>query len=264
MARQTHDHQREKWALIQRTDRANTKLAIFVHGWHGGHLSTWGDLARFLELHADQNRVLGDWDYLFLGYETYSVGNLLNIARIIATQWREASRGNRPFSHRYASLALIGHSLGTLGIRQLLCAVSEQPSGMLRALHCVLFFGSPLNGSPLVSVAGLVRLKDLIKGRWGAALPGAYQINDALRSDGQILQMLQVWNESARHSKIHKLTIKVIIGTDDKVVYRAGLAQWQGDDVRTRAVGHLQMCKVHYKGANTQALILNELEGELR
>src|ERR1700730_7713124 len=132
------ERQDGKRTFVERTDRANKRLAIFVHGWRGGHLSTWGDLSKYLEHHAHEKRVLEDWDYLFVGYKTYSLRSLLSIARILAGEWTDAVQGGPPFSHGYQTLALIGHSLGTLGIRQLLCAVSEHPEGMLSALHCAL------------------------------------------------------------------------------------------------------------------------------
>ena len=265
MTRKVHDRQEERWTFVERTDQPNRQLVVFIHGWRGEHLSTWGDLAKYLEHHADEEGVLEDWDYLFVGYETYSLGSLLDIARIIASQWKKASRGQRPFKHAYKALSLVGHSLGTLGIRQLLCAVSEHPEGMLRALHCTLLFGSPLNGSPLATYAAAARIADALKGRFGALLPGTYQINDALRPDGQILQMLQAWNETFRLSAEHQnLRVKVVLGADDLVVHQGGLARWAGDECSETALDHTGLCKVKYKGRQTRCLVLDELAGELR
>jgi hypothetical protein len=118
----------EKWSFIKRDDRNNKKLAIFVHGFRGDHLATWLDLPNFLFRHAGSDRQLQNWDYLFLGYETYSIGNYVAIARLISSQWERASKGLPPYGPTaYEKLALIGHSLGTLGIRQLLCASSLHP-----------------------------------------------------------------------------------------------------------------------------------------
>ncbi len=259
------ERQDGKRTFVARTDRANKCLAIFVHGWRGGHLSTWGDLAKYLEHHAHEKRVLEDWDYLFVGYKTYSLGSLLSIARVLAGEWTDAALGQPPFSHGYQTLALIGHSLGTLGIRQLLCAVSEHPKGMLDALHCALLFGSPLNGSPLASFAALARVKDALEGDWPALLPGTYQINDVLQPDGQIIQMLHVWNKTFQLSAEHrKLRVKVILGADDMVVDQRGLAEWEGDKRKLTYFNHTRLCKVQYKGAKTEGLILDELAGELR
>jgi hypothetical protein len=133
---------------------------------------------------------------------------------------------------------------------------------MLRALHCALLFGSPLNGSPLASYAAVARIADAIKGRLGALLPGTSQINDALQPDGQILQMLQVWNETFRLSPQHRnLRVKVILGADDLVVYQGGLARWSGDFRRDTSLDHTHLCKVKYRGARTEGMILDELAG---
>lgn len=91
MTRKFFDRQKERWAYVRRTDRANDGLVIFVHGFRGSYLSTWGELANFLTQHADSDRVLQNWDYLFVGYETYSIDTYLEIARIVASQWKKAS-----------------------------------------------------------------------------------------------------------------------------------------------------------------------------
>ena len=262
MARSFSDRQTELWAFIKRADRKNSKLAIFIHGWRGGYLSTWGDLAQYLEIHADTHDVFREWDYLFLGYETYSVSSLLDIAELVAERWSKASRGEPPFEQQYEKLALVGHSLGTLGIRQLLCALSIQPNGLLTAIKKVLLLGSPMNGSPLAGYADIGPLFDLFRGKVGALHPDSYQINDALRPDGQILKMLHTWNSTVRKNNYPNIPIKVVLGTNDRVVGPKGMTQWDGDtEVRTTPHSHSTLCKV--PGGQTEALIIDELKGVL-
>src|SRR5262245_16065337 len=126
---------KELFALIYRSDIQNDKLAIFVHGFHGNYLTTWGGLSDQLFVGADSRPTFCDWDYVFLGYKTSDVATYLDIAQLIWDQWRKADRGDPPYKHRYNKLALLGHSLGTLGIRQAVCASSYHPSNILRALH---------------------------------------------------------------------------------------------------------------------------------
>jgi hypothetical protein len=77
--------------------------------------------------------------------------------------------------------------------------------------------------------------------------------------------MLHVWNKTFRLSKPHrKLRVKVILGADDMVVYQGGLAEWVGDERKDTEFDHTRLCKVQYKGAKTEGLILDELAGELR
>jgi Putative serine esterase (DUF676) len=203
---------KEHFALIWRKDRPTEKLAIFVHGFRGNYLTTWGGLGDLLQKEADSKAVFEDWDYLFLGYETSKVSTYLDIAHFIWTEWRKAAGGDAPYEHSYKTLALFGHSLGTLGIRQALCAHSKQPANMLSALHGVTYFGSPANGSKLARFAPLTDIAYALK-------PGNPQ-----------LRMLKGWVEDV-HVHAPWPPIRVVTGIDDKVVgYQNGeLMEWAGD-----------------------------------
>jgi pimeloyl-ACP methyl ester carboxylesterase len=263
MARALFDRQKERWAYIRREDAANTRLVIFIHGFRGSYLTTWGDLNTYLQQHADTDNTLAEWDYLFLGYETATIGSYLEIADIITSQWRKASTREPPFDkNNYAQLALFGHSLGTLAIRQLLCAISEQPQGMLQALKATVLFGSPLNGSSLASLGGLFKYKDALSGNLGALLPGSYRIARALEPGNPELKMLQVWNKTVRtQGGSSFLPTKVILGTDDRVVGTGDLAEWLGDVVSKTSMDHSQLCKIDNVGLSTQGTVLDLLRG---
>src|ERR1700743_605786 len=110
---------KERWALIRRAESPhNSQLAVFVHGFRGNYLGTWGKIPELLANLADSDADLACWDYMFLGYSTRDVTTYLDIAALISTNWRRASLGEAPHRDRYRKLALFGHSLGTLGIRQ--------------------------------------------------------------------------------------------------------------------------------------------------
>lgn len=210
------DRQTEHWALLRNPQGgAGRSLAIFIHGFLGDHLTTWGRLPEMLRNHALTDPILKEWDYLFLGYPTRKVASYLDIARIIATQWTKASIGKPPFGGAYERLALFGHSLGTLGIRQLLCAETMQPPNMLQALHSVTLFGTPLNGSPLASC--------------GATIVGG-EIANALKPGNPQLRMLRSWNESL-YPHLRWCDVRVVLGTDDKVVGNkdVDLIEFMGD-----------------------------------
>ena len=200
------DRQAERWALLRlQQGGAGRSLAIFVHGFLGDHLTTWGRLPEMLLQHAQTEPALMGWDFLFLGYPTRKIVSYLDIARLIGTQWGKAAIGSPPFGGAYARLALLGHSLGTLGIRQLLCAEVLQPPAMLKALHSVTLFGTPLNGSSL-------------SGHVASAIGG--EIANALTPGNPQLRMLKSWNDSVQpHLKWH--SVKVILGSDDQVVGNA-------------------------------------------
>jgi pimeloyl-ACP methyl ester carboxylesterase len=263
MARDFFDRQKERWAYVRRSDVANRKLVIFVHGFGGSYLSTWGELANFLTQNADDDEKLKTWDYLFVGYETYSIDTYLAIAEIVGSQWRRASTSEPPFdSNHYSSVAIFAHSLGTLGVRQLLCALSKQPEGMTTALKTAVLFGSPLNGSPLAGMGGLFSIGDLFSGKPAAILPNSYRIKRALEEGNPELEMLNVWSKTMRKYGKHKFgPTKVILGTDDHVVGRGGLAEWDDDNVTTTAMDHSEMVKITNDGKATQGFLLDELRG---
>lgn len=208
-------HRNEQaWALIRRTDQANANLAVFVHGFLGNYLTTWGTLPDLFQRQADQDKDFAPWDFLFLGYKTRAVQTYLDIAKLIITEWNRAETGQRPYDHHYLKLALFGHSLGTLGIRQLLCAWSEQPTTMHGCIHSITLFGTPLNGSSLATFGG-----------WAG---GA--IGDALKPKNPQLRMLKAWASSA-HARQPWPPVRLILGIDDQVVgnEQDELIKWEGD-----------------------------------
>jgi hypothetical protein len=210
------DRQEDLLLLLREPNRgADRSLAIFVHGFLGDHVTTWGRLPEMLREHALSEPKLVNWDFLFLGYATREVVSYLDIARRIATHWTKATTGKEPFAGAYKRLALLGHSLGTLGIRQLLCAVVMQPQQMLSALHSVTLFGTPLNGSPLAN--------------YGAKLIGG-PIAEALKPGNPQLRMLRSWNETV-HPLLQWKGVRVVLGTDDQVVGNkyADLIDFAGD-----------------------------------
>jgi hypothetical protein len=45
--------EKERFALIRRTDRQLDRLAIFIHGFRGNYWTTWGGLPHLLNTEAD-------------------------------------------------------------------------------------------------------------------------------------------------------------------------------------------------------------------
>ena len=217
--RNLRDRQHEHWAFLPSEQRPNTALALFVHGFEGGYLSTWGRLPDLLREHADGHAPFVDWDYLFAGYGTGNVSTFLDVAHVICSRWKDAATGVLPLNRRYTRLALFGHSLGTLGIRQALCAWSVQPSGMATALHSVTLFGPPLNGSRL---ARLAVWRDVAK---------------ALEPNNPQLRMLRAWARGA-HDRQPWPQARVIVGLDDAVVgyEQQDLVDWPGDEAPVTTV----------------------------
>ena len=236
-SRRLIDREASHWALVDRTDRQNSRLAIFVHGFRGSYLGTWGRLSEHLRLHADADAKLSQWDYMFIGYETATIGNYLKIADIIASQWVNAKGGDFPFAANYSKVALFGHSLGTLGIRQLLCAMAINKQD----IQSVTLIGSPLNGSPLAVLKPLVRLRDALRNPKGL-LPGGYAITDSLRPSNPQLLMLRRWTDTA-HKHTGLSPVQLVLGTDDGVVGTGDpfIDGWTGDMCEVVAHDHFSL-----------------------
>jgi pimeloyl-ACP methyl ester carboxylesterase len=217
----------DRWALLRRADAENQHLAVFVHGFFGNYLATWGRFPDLLNKYADGDQIFSQWDYLFIGYETQSIRSYLDIADRIFGECARANIGDRPYGHPYTRVSLFGHSLGTLGIRQALCAWSKQPKGFLQSLHSVTLFAMPISGSQWAPLAPFV------------------QIASALKTNNPQLRMLRTWVESA-HATRPWPTIKIVLGDGDQVVGSSNreLAQWPGDELpKTTPLGHLNMVK---------------------
>jgi hypothetical protein len=204
---------KEQWALLHTAGKPRNKLAIFVHGFRGGYLTTWGRLPDLLQQHADAQKPFSEWDYLFVGYDTRKIATYLDISRLLCTHWNNAASGTLPFEGPYQQVALFGHSLGTLGIRQMLCAWSEHPKGLLPAIRSVTLFGTPLNGSP-----------------W-AVLALGYEVRRALEPANPQLRMLRSWAQMAHDAVPQWPPVHIVLGLDDQVVGNrfAELMQWPGD-----------------------------------
>lgn len=203
----------EHWALIRRVDAANVGLAIFVHGFRGNYLTTWDGLPQLLQAEADDKPDFRDWDYVFVGYRTRDISSYLDIATLICGEWRKASSGQRPYTRAYERLAVFAHSLGTLGVRQALCASRSHPTGMMSALKSITLFGSPLNGSGLAPIASTL-----------------YSIADALKPNNPQLRMLRAWSDCAWDQNPWP-QVRLVLGQGDWVVGHelSELVQWEGD-----------------------------------
>jgi hypothetical protein len=146
---------------------------------------------------ADTDRCFRDWDYLFLGYSTWDIDTYLDISDLLSTEVRSALKGERPYGQPYKEIALIGHSLGTLGIRQFLCSWSLSDPPLIAAVKSVTLFGSPGEGSPLA----------------GLATP-LYSVASALKPKNPQLRMLKEWTCGA-HSVNRWPQPRLVIGKRD-------------------------------------------------
>jgi pimeloyl-ACP methyl ester carboxylesterase len=216
----------ELLAYFPRQDRTNSKLAVFIHGFLGEYLSTWGALPDLLHQNADSTEPFAAWDYVFLGYRTRHTKGYLDISDLLLTQLRRASDGGRPYARKYSQFALFGHSLGTLGIRQLLCICAAHEPGLIRLIGAVTLFGSPGDGSPLAPIAAPF-----------------LQAGEALKPGNQQLRMLRKWTAGASLSANWPAP-RLVMGKGDRVVGAESMP-FDGDNPRVfhSNFGHFGLVK---------------------
>lgn len=210
LSNRVHEH----WALLRNASRRTPNLAVFIHGFRGSYLQTWGRLPTLLQQRAEDDPDFEDWDYLFCGYNTRDINTYLDIAALLLSHWQAAANGDSPFPAPYSAIALFGHSLGTLGIRQLLCAGAWHTRDLMDQIHSITLFGSPLNGSPLAPFAL------------------GYSVAEALKPNNPQLRMLRLWAETCYAIKPWP-TVRLVMGQGDKVVGTglSELVNWPGDAV---------------------------------
>ena len=210
--------------------RSNKALCIFVHGFFGVAKATWGDLLEAIRQHAHQDAVLNNWDHAFIGYDWASIPSFLDIADIIATTIVDAQNAQHGFSEKYTRFVLIGYSLGTLGIRQLLCNCQRQPPKLLAQLKAVVLIGSPIVGSAIA-----------LAGSKLTARLGVIPILDQLGFASPAIRSLKDWT-SCGYAGHPWPTVEMYVGIHDWVAHGTArsLVHWAGDNrhANTLMSGH--------------------------
>ena len=228
--REMQNRANEKWAYLPAIPHGrNRKLAVFIHGFGGGYLDTWGNLGELLSERADQRSPFSGWDYLFIGYSTFDIKSYLQISERISTELAIAVTGGAPYTSSYENFALLGHSLGTLGIRQFLCdSVAHSQNDLLGKVQSITLFGSPLAGSALARFVPLA-------------------IAQALTPQGAQLMMLRRWVTCA-HKYEPWPEVKLVMGQSDWVVGNTDpyFVDWTNDSKHPEVIsqGHVEMVKL--------------------
>lgn len=117
----------------------NTHLAIFVHGFTGDYLETWGKLPQLLQ----DDPSLDSYDFLFWGYPT----KLFFPSETIETVGEHLKTEIKFPQKPYTKIVLIGHSMGGLVIRSfILQALIDGKGDELNNISEVILFGTPNDG----------------------------------------------------------------------------------------------------------------------
>src|SRR5262249_39863915 len=118
---------------------ANTSIAIFVHGFTGEYVATWGKLPELLQKDTD----LDSYDFLFWGYPSKFFGANENIG----TTGQHLKTEIDYLPKTYKRIILIGHSMGGLVIRSYIVqALLDGKGNDLQSIKDVILFGTPNDG----------------------------------------------------------------------------------------------------------------------
>jgi pimeloyl-ACP methyl ester carboxylesterase len=118
---------------------ANTSIAIFVHGFTGEYLATWGKLPELLQ----KDPALDAYDFLFWGYPSRFFG----ANEKIGTTGQHLKTEIDFLPKTYDRVILIGHSMGGLVIRSYIVQTLIDGKGNdLKSIADVILFGTPNEG----------------------------------------------------------------------------------------------------------------------
>lgn len=152
-----------KKVFYKNKQKKNTHLAVFVHGFTGNYLSTWGELPNLLQ---NDPRLL-HYDFLFWGYssslffpkENYFIDNVKQFFTQILSRHKTNQRVEiisqglqieLKYLTGYDNISLIGHSLGGLIIRSYIIQnlIENRPENIERIdkISNIILLGTPNEG----------------------------------------------------------------------------------------------------------------------
>lgn len=197
---------------------------IFVHGFNGSAVETWGDFGRLAVADQEFSRA----DLYFLSYESrtrpavFNVAALYQIVKCVAEQSTVIHRHIRgrersePFS--YDLIVLVGHSLGGALVRQLAMLAKREEREWAERLRLVLL-------APAHVGANIIELAQQGWGflKWMGPLEALaiyfFPVLRDLRKDSDFLKQLK---KAAKKIGLHRTSRAhtVVHASDDKVVFQ--------------------------------------------
>jgi uncharacterized alpha/beta hydrolase family protein len=153
----------KKRGLFRNKYRNNKNLAVFVHGFTGNYLSTWGNFSKLLI----NDVKLSSCDFLFWGYSSNFIlpreESFVDNVKQLFTQFLNKHKTNQQievvaqglqtelkYLDQYENITLVGHSLGGLVIRsyiiQNLRENNEISQERIKKIRQIILFGTPNEG----------------------------------------------------------------------------------------------------------------------
>ena len=157
---------------------ANKKSAIiFIHGFKGGMLDTWGDTLAYLR----KDKAFDHWDFIALGYNTNLIPGILKGLWTAAPPINVIGQNLKGqieslLAQGYKSVSICAHSMGGLATQSAVLQLDDQT---LSKLHAVIMFGTPSGG--------------LVKARLGRFIND--QVKDMAAGSSFVTDLRERWNQ---------------------------------------------------------------------
>ena len=251
-----------KKALFKSRNKSNKNLVVFIHGFTGNYLSTWGALPDLL---TSDPRLL-HYDFLFWGYSSNYIfpkeDFIIDNIRQLFTQFLSKHKTNQQvevlaqglqtelkYLDEYDNITLVGHSLGGLVIRsyiiQNLKESKKENLERINKIDQIILFGTPNEG---LSVANNKLL--------GALNNQVYDIG----SYNEFINTLrEEWVELVFKNKDLKFSSLMVAGEDDYFVPYEQVTKYFRDSRELTKGDHLNMVKPDSLNHISYKIIANNL-----
>ncbi len=251
-----------KKGLLKNKYKNNKNLVVFVHGFTGNYLSTWGN---FPELLAGDPRLL-HFDFLFWGYasnfiipkEDFITDNI----RQLFTQFLSKHRTNQhievlaqglqtelKYLDEYENITLIGHSLGGLVIRSYVIQNLKENRAenieRTNKINQIILFGTPNEGLKIANNKLLGGINN--------------QIHDMGSYNDFINTLREEWVELVFKNNDIKFPSLMVAGENDYFVPFEQVTKYFRDSRELTKGDHLNMVKPNSIHDTSYKIVANNL-----
>jgi pimeloyl-ACP methyl ester carboxylesterase len=222
--------------LIQRTPAADA-LVVFIHGFTGTAVETWGKFPEFLKADQDLQKI----DFLFWGYPS-SINFFYSVSRYFWTDNPDIATVGKALRSlladravSYKKLILVGHSMGGLAIQSfVLEELIKKERTHLDRLTEIVLYGTPSGG--------------LKKAGWGLNFFNG-QVDNMSASGEFIGDLRRLWKlyvdeTRGRTDRLSRFKLTLVAGMkDDFVPQDSSLDPFPLDEKMIVPGNHIEMVK---------------------
>ena len=251
-----------KKVLFKSRYKKNKNLVVFVHGFTGNYLSTWG---AFPELLTGDPRLM-HFDFLFWGYSSNfffpKEDFLLKNIRQLFTQFLSKHKTNQHievvaqglqtelnYLDEYDNITLIGHSLGGLVIRsyiiQNLKGFKKENQERIKKINQIILFGTPNEG---LDIANNKILRGINS-----------QIYDMGSYNDFITTLREEWIETVFKNSDIKFSALMVAGEEDYFVPFEQVTKYFRDNRELTKGDHINLVKPNSIHDTSYKIVANNL-----